>query len=75
MYLIIFDQIYMGYNAIAGSAPSYLSDLLHLYSPSRSLRSSSDTCTPVLKLQRFKHRTHDFLTFSDFGPHVWNNLP
>ena len=33
----------MCYNAITGSAPSYLSELLHLYSPSRSLRSSSDT--------------------------------
>ena len=32
----------MCYNAIIGSAPSYLSELLHLYSPSRSLRSSSD---------------------------------
>ena len=32
----------MCYNAITGSAPSYLSELLHLYSPPRSLRSSSD---------------------------------
>ena len=31
------------YNAITCSAPSYLSELLHFYSPSRSLRSSSDT--------------------------------
>ena len=33
----------MCYNAITGSAPSYLSELLHFYSRSRSLRSSSDT--------------------------------
>ena len=33
--------------------PSYLSELLHLYSPSRSLRSSSDTHAqnPTLQLQ------------------------
>ena len=36
----------MCYNAITGSAPSYLSELLHLYSPSRSLCSSSDTRMP-----------------------------
>ena len=36
----------MCYNAITGSAPSYLSELLHLYTPSRS---SSDTS--MLKLQ------------------------
>ena len=63
----------MCYNAITGSAPSYLSELLHLYSPSRSLRSSSDT--RMLKIQRFIHKTHGFLTFSYFGPRIWNNLP
>ena len=46
----------MCYNAITGSAPSYLSELLHLYSPSRPLRSSSDT--RMLKIQRFNRKTH-----------------
>ena len=59
----------MCYNTITGSAPSYLSGLLHLYSPSRSLCSSS------LKIQRFNCKTHGFRTFSHFGPHIWNNLP
>ena len=65
----------MCYNAITGSAPSYLSELLvlHLYSPSRSLHSSSDT--RILKLQSFNRKTHGFYTFSHFGPHIWNNLP
>ena len=36
------ETVCMCYSAITGSAPSYLSEL-HLYSPSRSLRSSSDT--------------------------------
>ena len=60
-------------NAITGSAPSNLSELLHLYSPSRSLGSSSDT--RMLKIQRFNRKTHGFRTFSHFGPHIWNNLP
>ena len=59
----------MCYNTITGSAPSYLSGLLHLYSPSRSLRSSS------LKIQHFNCKTHGFRIFSHFGPHIWNNLP
>ena len=33
----------MCYNAITDSAPSYTSELLHLYNPPGSLRSSSDT--------------------------------
>ena len=61
------------YNAITGSATSYLSELLHLYSPSRSLRSSSDT--RMLKIQRFNRKTHGFRTFSHFGLHIWINLP
>ena len=63
----------MCYSLITGSAPSYLSELLQLYSPSRSLRSSPDT--HMLKIQRFNRKTHRFRTFSHFGPHIWNNLP
>ena len=53
--------------------PLYYSELLHLYTPSSSLRFSSDTC--VLKLQRSNHKIHVFRTFSHFGPHIWNSLP
>ena len=63
----------LSYNEITGSAPSYLSKLLHFYSLSRSLRSSSDTC--MLKIQRFNRKTHGFRTFSHFGTHTWHNLP
>ena len=34
----------MCFSAINGSGPAYLSELLHVYTPSRTLRSSSDTC-------------------------------
>ena len=63
----------MCYSAITGSAPSYLSELLQLYSPSRSLRSSPHA--RMLKIQRFSHKTHRFRTFSNFNPNIWNNLP
>ena len=49
------------------------SELLHVYTPSRTLRSSSDTC--MLEIQQYKHKTHGFRTFSCFGPHIWNSLP
>ena len=48
------------------------SELLHLYSPSCSLRSSSDIC--ILKLQRFTTAKSSFRTFSNFSPHIWNSL-
>ena len=59
-WLPVFEQIKcktacMYYNTITGSGPSYLSELLHLYSPSRSLHSSWDTYmhaqTPTLQPQ------------------------
>ena len=37
------------FSAINGSAPAYLSELLHVYTPSRALRSSSDI--HMLKVQ------------------------
>ena len=56
------------FSAINGSSPAYLSELLHVYTPSRTLRSSSDT--RMLKIQQYKRKTHGFRTFSCFGPHI-----
>ena len=61
------------FSAINGSGPAYLSELLHVYTQSRTLRSSSDT--RMLKIQQYKCKTHGFCTFSCFGPHIWNSLP
>ena len=63
----------MCFSAINGSGPAYLSELLHIYTPSRTLRSSSDT--RMLEIQQYKRKTHGFRTFSCFGPHIWNSLP
>ena len=48
------------------------SELLHVYTPSCTLYSSSDT--RMLKIQRYKCKTRDFHTFSCFGPHIWNSF-
>ena len=70
---IKYKVAYMCFSAINGSGPAYLSELLHVYTPSRTLHSSSDTC--MLEIQQYKHKTHGFHTFSCFGPHIWNSLP
>ena len=62
----------MCFSAINGSGPAYLSELLHVYTTSRTLRSSSDT--HMLKIQQYKCKTHGFRTFPWFGPHIWNSL-
>ena len=50
-----------------GSGPAYLSELLHVHTPSRTLRSSSET--RMLKIKQYKRKTHGFRTFSCFGPY------
>ena len=42
----------MCFSATNGSGPAYLSEILHVYTPSRTLRSSSDTC--MLEIQQYK---------------------
>ena len=63
----------MCYNSLTGVGPSYLTELLHIYTPSRTLRSSSDTLT--LKLPRYKRKSHGYRSFSSYGPQLWNSLP
>ena len=52
--------------------PPYLSDLLHPYQPSRTLRSLDTSLLSVPRscLEAFGRRS-----FSVFGPTVWNSLP
>ena len=64
----------MCFNAINGSGPAYLSELLHVCIPSRTLlRSSSDT--RMMKIKQYKRKTHGFRTFCCFGPRIRNSLP
>ena len=62
----------MWFNAMNGSGPAYLSELLHVYTPSRTLRSSSDT--HMLKIQQYKCKSHGFSAFSCFGIHSHKTL-
>ena len=57
------------FNAVNGSGPAYLSELLLVYTPSRTLRYSSET------RMLDKRKTHCVRNFSCFGPHIWNSFP
>jgi hypothetical protein len=61
------------YKCLHKTAPSYLSDTLLLYTPSRTLRSTTDTLK--LKIPRTKLVTAGQRSFSSQAPISWNNLP
>ena len=61
------------FHIVSGTAPSYLSELLHLYSPSRSLRSPSDT--RIFRVPRVCWRTLGERSFQYIGPVIRNSLP
>ena len=69
---IINNYVYMICVSVCGSGPAYLSEPLHVYTPSRTLPSSH---TRMLKIQKYKRKTYGFRTLSSFGPHIWNSLP
>ena len=53
--------------------PKYLSELLHVYEPKRTLRSSNDIRLLLPKSTRKK--TFGDRSFSYSAPHIWNSLP
>ena len=60
------------FRAMHGTAPQYLSDLLHIHTPSRILRSSSKTLLSVI---RPRLDTYGSCAFSVAAPLLWNELP
>ena len=62
---ISYKTAHLCFNTINYSTPAYLFDLLHLYSPSRSLRFSADT--RFLKLTLYKCKTKGDRAFSHFA--------
>ena len=61
------------FGAVHSSGPKYLSDLVNVYTPARSLRSSSDCYT--LKVPRVKSKSFGERSFSYLAPVTWNSLP
>ena len=61
------------YNVITGTVSTYLSDLLELYTPLRTLRSSADT--RIFRIPDRRKRFHGQRAYYFFGPSIWDNFP
>ena len=61
------------FKIISHQAPIYLSELLHLYTPSRQLRSATDT--RVFIIPSFRTKSCGQRSFSYQAPLIWNQLP
>jgi hypothetical protein len=61
------------FTAVRDSLPQYLADSLHIYSPARTLRSSSDS--RMLTTVPYKKKTFGYRSFSCQAPSIWNPLP
>ena len=61
------------FHFVSGTAPAYLSELLHLCSPSRCLRSAADT--RIFRVPRMGRRTLGERSFQCIGPVLRNSLP
>ncbi len=69
---IDFKILFFVFKSLHNLAPVYLSELLHLYTPSRSLR-SCDQALLVVPHVRLKCRGER--AFAVAGPRLWNTLP
>ena len=72
LYRIRFKILLLTFKCLNGMAPSYLSTLLELYTPSRTLRSASH-CLLVTKSVRLVG--YGERSFAYQAPHLWNSLP
>ena len=71
-FRVHFKILLFAFKALHGLAPSYLSELLHPYTPSRSLR-SADQLLLIEPRARLKSRGER--AFSVAAPKLWNDLP
>ena len=69
---IQFKTALLTYKSVNRLAPSYLSDLINIYSPLRSLRSSSQL---LLEQPRYNMKSYGARAFSVYAPRLWNDLP
>ena len=70
---IVYKLSLLCYKSLNGLAPSYLANLLNVYTPSRQLRSSSDS--HILQIPRYRSKTLGERSFSFQAPTSWNKLP
>lgn len=71
-YRIDYKTLVLTYKAVQGLAPSYIADLVSIYTPSRSLRSADSL---HLNQPSCRLKTMDQRAFSCAAPRLWNALP
>ena len=69
---IIFKILFFTFKALNNLCPSYISDLLETYKPTRSLRSSSRN---LLVIPRSKLKSYGDRAFSVSAPKLWHGIP
>ena len=70
-----FKVLLLTYKCIHNMAPQYLSELLTVHNPSRTLRSSQDISLVPPKLTNIKTKFYGNRAFSLAAPQLWNSLP
>ncbi len=71
-YRVEFKILLLTYKALHNLAPQYLNQLIHVYTPSRALRSSSSIS---LVVPRIRLTTMGARSYSYAAPRLWNSLP
>ena len=71
-FRISYKVLVLVYQAIHGTAPVYMCELLQIYQPSRSLRSESEL---RLVVPRFRTVTYGANSFRTTAAKLWNSLP
>ena len=70
---ITFKILLLTYKSLHGLAPPYITDLLTVYKPSRSLRSSSQI--QLIPPRNISNVYYGERAFSTSAPKLWNTLP
>ena len=70
---IIFKINLVCFKVLNNLAPSYLTEMLHVYEPARCLRSSSDKWR--FAIEPYNLKTIMDSAFSVIAPRLWNDLP
>ena len=72
-FRVVFKILVLAFNAVHGTAPSYLCDLVNVCKPGRTLRSSSEAY--LLEEPRTRLQSGGDRAFSKAAPVLWNRLP
>ena len=68
----MFNLLLLTYKSLNGLAPMYTNELLHHYTPCRSLRSSDSNFLAIPKTSTI---TYGDKSFAAVAPKLWNQLP